>query len=364
MPKICIIIDTLKFGGAERQVVTTANAMEGNVSVAVLRSGSELTQELSIPNYDFSYCKTHLLRLFSLTKFLRKERPDIVHCHMIYANTIGSIAARLAGVPVVIIQEHGLGKWKRWQHLMMDRLSFLLCNQLITVSNANLHNKKRKLWGNLNKIITIYNCVNEDLFGAIDEDTNRLIRQRMNIEKSDVVIGYIGRMVPVKALEDLLDVFQEIIFHHPNLKLLLIGDGPTKGDLEERVKSYGIIKSIIFTGFRRDIPELLSIFDIAVNVSKMEDLCIALLEATLCGKPIVASDVGGTREIVVNGKNGFLFPAGHKKQLKEKLLKLVVSSELRRNMGNASRELFLDRFSLQNHIHTLSALYEKCLTKK
>jgi glycosyltransferase involved in cell wall biosynthesis len=147
------------------------------------------------------------------------------------------------------------------------------------------------------------------------------------------------------------------------VRLLVIGDGPLRQALETEAKSLSIIRQVQFLGYRDDIPELLNVADIVILSTNWEGLPLVPLEAAACKKPVIASDVIGVQETVVNGETGYLFKKGDAHDLAEKIKNLLENPELRRKMGENGYRFVIQNFSLENMVLRYDALYEKIMSR-
>ena len=186
----------------------------------------------------------------------------------------------------------------------------------------------------------IYNGIDTSIFKR--EDTN--YRQKLGISNDAVIITFVGRLIYAKGMQDLISAFPRIKDTAPNAKLLIVGDGPYRAELEKLAHQTGCASSILFLGQRNqdEVIDVLSATDIFVNPSYSEGLGISVMEAASIGLPIIATDVGGTREIITTDKTGILVKARDVGQLAEELCRLHANSELRGKLGENAR-IFAER---------------------
>jgi len=189
----------------------------------------------------------------------------------------------------------------------------------------------------------IYNGIDTSIFKR--EDTN--YRQKLGISNNAVVITFVGRLIYAKGVQDLISAFSKIKDTVPEVKLLIVGDGPYRAELEKLAYQTDCAGSILFLGQRNqdEVIDVLSATDIFVNPSYSEGLGISVMEAASIGLPIIATDVGGTREIITTDKTGILVKAGDVGQLAEELGSLRANAELRGELGENARILAERKFN-------------------
>ncbi|MDD4972258.1 MAG: glycosyltransferase family 4 protein [Paludibacter sp.] len=188
----------------------------------------------------------------------------------------------------------------------------------------------------------ILNGIDQEMFKKTQTD----LRSRLGIQEDALILSFVGRMIYAKGVQDLITVMSELKKNEFQMRLLIAGNGNYLEELKRITLQKECNDVILFLGElnRMQVVDLLSASDIFINPSYSEGLPTSVLEASAIGLPILATDVGGTREIVIHGKTGFLFPAGDTQRLKERLLELVGDSELRRNLGEAAMAFVKEKF--------------------
>jgi glycosyltransferase involved in cell wall biosynthesis len=190
------------------------------------------------------------------------------------------------------------------------------------------------------------------------------IRKEFSLEEDDIVIGFIGRIVTAKGLEYLLDALPYLKGEFKSIKLLIVGEGSLVEELKERAKKNNIFDNILFTGKRRDIPEILASINIFVMPSIAEGFPNALLEAMAMGKPIVTTEVGGIPEIVKNKFNGLLVPPRDTVSLSKAIKELISNDQLAAKLGQAASNLVHDNLSIKAIAQKWQSLYLSILKEK
>ncbi|MCK5595187.1 glycosyltransferase [bacterium] len=369
--KLLRIISNLGVGGVQKRMTSILPKLDKerySIIVCSFKSG-ELQKHLEqsgisvrIVQRRFKFDPVCIYRLCSIMK---KENIDIVHTHCHKPNTTGRFAAKLAGVSVIIANEHNVDSWKSSWQLILDRWLAVCSDKIIAVSEAvkNFYVKNANI--SADKFEVIYNGVDLDFWQKNIPSREAIAekKSKFGLLQDDKVIATIGRLHSQKGHEYLLRAARKIIPRMKNLKFLIVGDGPMKDSLESLSERLGIKKNVVFTGKRDDIKEVLYLSDISVLSSIREGFSNVVLESMACGKPVVATDVGGNKEIVIDGENGFIVPFRDKDALADKILALVGNEELIEKMGLAAKET-VKNFSLSRMAHKTEHLYEKSMGKK
>ena len=369
--KLLRIVSNLGIGGVQKRMVSLLPKLDKerySIIVCSFKPGElqNCLEQSEIPvrivSRRFKFDPVCIYRLRSIMK---KENIDIVHTHCHKPNTTGRLAAKLAGVPVIITNEHNVDSWKSNWQLTLDRWLAAYSDRIIAVSEAvrNFYVENANI--STDKFEVIYNGVDLDFWqnNIFSQETIAEKRAKLGLLQDDKVIVNIGRLHPQKGHEYLLRAARKIIPRMKNLKFLIVGDGSMKDSLELLSERLGIKKNVVFTGKRDDIKDILCFSDISVLSSIREGFSNVILESMACGKPVIATDVGGNNEIVIDGKNGFIVPSRDEDTLADKILALAGNEELTERMGLAARET-VKKFSLKRMVDKTEQLYEKLMDKK
>jgi glycosyltransferase involved in cell wall biosynthesis len=294
-------------------------------------------------------------------RIIRKWRPDIVHSHMVHANLLARIVRFLAPIPVLICSARSIDEGGRFREILY-RLTDSLCDLTTQVSHAGLERYVRVGAVPRHKIRYIPNGVDTERFKPNLED-------RLKFRKELGVDGFVwlavGRFDPPKDYPSMLQAFARVVHKHSNTILLIAGDGPLRKTMENLARDLGIEKRTKFLGIRRDIPQLMNAADAYVMSSSWEGMPNVLLEASATGLPIVATDVGGNREIVLDGVTGFLVPPRNPEALARTMLRIMdLSDEERKEMGKRARKHIEVKFNLDRVVDLWEILYYELLEKK
>lgn len=291
-----------------------------------------------------------------IVKIIWSERIDLLHTDSPKNTIYGGLSAKITGKPLIYHARVG-------DRDKLDKLLYFLSTKIIAVSKATA---KRF---NSSKVEIIYNAIDVKRFNP-DTDNNE-IRKEFNMPsrqtgKNDILIGTIGQLIPKKGQKEFLNAASGILKIYPKIKFIIVGNGNKKykEELEELCRSLNISQSIIFTGFRDDVPAIMSALDIFVlATSYPEGLCRTILEAMACGKPVITTNVGSNPEALINGVTGILLPPpGSPSLLKDAILKLIKDEQKRKEMGEKGRERAVELFNIETHIREIEKLYLDLLT--
>jgi len=344
---IAHFIDTQNKGGAEVTLIDLAIYQKSaGFDVSVFHHNNAFLDDqcqqhgiktVAIPAHKF-YKHTYTLPLYSLifAYKLRKSRIDVLHSHLFGPITGNAFATKLSGIrhigtlhDIYMIQDKPV-------RIKLLSMSHWLGTRLVCVSNDMASFYKRYLSLNSEKITTIYNAaqINEQPTAEKRQD----LFKRYSISNSKIIITTVGRLVPLKRIDwiiNALSAIDKILLDDVNL--LIIGDGPEKNNLLELAEKK-LPGKVLFTGEISDVSDILNISDIYVQFSNTEGLSRSIIEALSCKLPCIVSDVGGNRELVIHNKNGFVIPASDRTQFTEKLNKLIHDESYRKKYGQASYE--------------------------
>jgi glycosyltransferase involved in cell wall biosynthesis len=383
--KICHVITRLIVGGAQENTMSTCIGLrklghevdlvigpqtgaEGSLYDQAQASGVPIivVEELRrAPNplRDLGACAA-LRRLFV------RKRYDIVHTHSGKAGFIGRIAANLARVPIIVHTIHGpsfydyqnpIGNWIfRWA----EQVAGGCTTQFVSVADAMTGQYLAAGIGTPNRYVTIHSGMNIDVFlGARRDDS---LRQSLGISTGDLVVGKIARLFRLKGHEFLFEAAPRIVAAVPNVKFLLVGDGIYREQFERRVTEINLRGYFVFAGLipPSEIPRYVASMDLLVHLSLREGLPRALPQALACGKPVVAFDVDGAREVCVDGETGLLVRAGDVNGLANAVIRLLQDASLGNRMAAQGRNLVKERFSEERMVRQLDELYRRLWTAR
>ncbi len=365
---VLYVIWSLGLGGAERVVINLAKNLDktrfnpivcclndkGRFADALEKEGIKVIALNKRGKFDISV-------IFNLIDVIKQNKIDIVNTHLWGANFWGRIAAKLAGVKVIIATEHNEDVWKSRGHFLLDRLLSRWTDRIIVVSNSVREFYVKRVEIAEEKMVVIHNGV--DIRSQEHKGTRSQVKEEFGIHDDDTVLALIGRLVPQKGHRYFISALRDLSADH-KVKGLIIGSGPMDAELKRYGESLGLNGNLIFTGLRKDVPILLDIIDIVVMPSLREGLPIVALEAMAKRKPIVATNVGGNPEIIVDGKTGILVPPEDPIALASAINRLIVDKELTIKLGNNGRNRLQENFTIEKMVRETKNIYEECLREK
>ncbi len=362
MIKICYVIGQLSRGGAEKQLYELVKGIDRerfSPVVIGLSSGGFWTGEfrkLNIQVIELQRRKNReFTRLFRLIKLFRIIKPDIVHTYLFSANSYGRIAAIIAGVPVIIASERSLpetGKDKTGYQVFLDKILAFFSHGIICNSIKASETLIDKYSFDAKKVFTVHNAINTvDFLKGTELDSQRKIARK--------VVGTVGRLHSSKNYRLFLDMARIVLENSEpgSLKFVVIGDGDLRNELERYAQQSGIAENVVFTGESDDVFPLLQTMDVFVMTSLYEGLSNAIMEAMLAGLPVVATDVGGNRELVINGETGFLCPSNDASSLAEKVTGLLGNERDAGQMGDKGKKRIIMEFKVEKMVRETEEIY-------
>ena len=322
-PRVLHLITSFEVGGTERQAVELLKRIDRrrfDMSLAALRLEGPLYQEVAaifprMPQFPLTsfYNANAAKQLMRLRNWMISERADILHAHDFYAGLLGAAAARLARVRVIACQRH-MRLSDRRAHEWGTRLTHRLAHRVLVNSEAI---RDHLLAGGHiapEKIVVIRNGLSAAAErAALDNDGRAKQRaallRELNLDEGAKLIGLVARLQPVKGHRYFIEAAGRIAAVEPKAHFLLVGDGALRREIEEQAARLGVNDRVHLLGDRNDAALIAAGFDVAVSASLSEGLPNAVMEAMAAGAPVVATAVGGTTELVIDGATGFLAPA-------------------------------------------------------
>jgi glycosyltransferase involved in cell wall biosynthesis len=298
-----------------------------------------------------------------LSSLLRQMRPDVVHTHSGKAGILGRLAARRARVPVIIHHIHGpsfgpfQGAVANAVFRAAERYAGKMTTHFICSAQAMARLYLKAGIGRLDLYTRIFSGFKMEPFLKAQNDPT--LRQKLGLGSADFVVGKIGRLVPLKGHADLLTAAKQVIDREPRLRLLFVGDGPLRGELETRARSLGLGDKVVFTGLvaPAEVAPFVGIMDCLAHLSYREAVSRALPQALAAGKPVITYDFDGADEVCLNGETGFLVRTGDIAAVSAHLEALARGPEERQRLGNRGRLLVEKEFRVEDMIEKIYALY-------
>jgi glycosyltransferase involved in cell wall biosynthesis len=312
-----------------------------------------------------------LKSFFSLLSIIRKERPHIVHTHTAKAGTLGRLAALVAGVPVKIHTFHGhvfegyFTPAERRLFIFIERFLALFTNRIITVSKIvgdEIIDKFRI--ADRSKIVAIPLGLELDEFIHC-EKSRGVFRKKMSLDDNVRLVGIVGRLVPVKNHKMFFDAAKKLMDRVGSVKVrfVVIGDGEMKGPLTEIARRLGIDRHVIFTGWVKNLAEIYADLDVVALTSLNEGTPVSLIEAMASARPVVSTNVGGVRDIVLDGETGLLSKPDDPDDFSDKLFTLLENPDKGIELGKRGREFVKNRYGKERLVSDIKNLYDECLRR-
>jgi glycosyltransferase involved in cell wall biosynthesis len=304
-----------------------------------------------------------VLALRRLTALFRGRRPDIVHTHSGKAGVLGRLAAARARVPIIVHTIHGpsfgafQGPLANLVFRAAERYVARVTTNFVVVADAMKQQYLAAGIGHPNQYTRIFSGFNLEPFVVAENDLK--VRKQFGLGAEDIVVGKIARLFKLKGHEDLLAIAPALVQACPQMKFLLVGDGAWRARFEAQSRDLGLAKQFIFAGLVAPevVPPLVGIMDVVVHLSRREGLPRALPQALAAGRPVVAYDCDGAREVCVENETGFLIKPGDLAGLTERMLQLARDAALRQRLGEQGSQFVRKHFDLPQMVEALHRLY-------
>ena len=381
--RVTHLITRLVIGGAQENTLATIRALRARPGVEVkLISGPTLGPEGSLENAarkifsdrpsDFTVVPelvrpVHPLKDFvalrRLEKILREQKPDIVHTHSGKAGILGRLAAKHAGVPVIIHHIHGpsfgnfQGAVANLVFTAAEKYAARITDHFFCSAGAMTGLYLDAGIGRPEMFTRIFSGF--DLGPFLNAKNDPALRKELGFADNHFVIGKIGRLFKLKGHADLIIAFAKILPQAPHARLLLVGDGSLRGELEAQARSLGLDGKVIFTGLvpPHEVARHVGVMDCIAHLSYREALSRALPQALAAGKPVIAYDFDGADEICLENETGFLVRTGDTNTAAQRLRQLANDSALRGKFGQRGRQFVRENFSVEKMVADQYTVY-------
>ncbi len=372
--RILHVITRLIHGGAQRNTMMCAAEQSRRGHEVTLVTGPEAGPEGSLleeatrdpyrlvvlPDLVRDPSPARDLRaLLALWKLMGHQRFEVVHTHTSKAGILGRWAAALRRVPAVVHTPHGhvfhgyFSSWKTRAFREVERLTARMTHRIVALTQGDLRDHLQEGIAPEDCFVVIPSGVPLERYRGRPEEPG---------EGQDPTIGFVARLVEVKGVLDLLEAMARVVTCFPSARLLLVGDGPLREAVLERIHSLGLDSRVELLGRLEDPAPALRRSDLFVLPSHNEGMGRAAVEAMAAGLPVVATRVGGLPDVVADGETGLLVPPRDPGALAEALLRLLQDPALRRQMGKAGQKR-AEEFSDQVMFERLEALYSEILVQ-
>ncbi len=376
--KVLRIIARLNIGGPAIHVVLLNSHLNSGRFESLLVSGTENPGEGSMLDYALSHGvepiiitemvgeaslkPRDIIALLKLYRLIHKEQFALVHTHTAKAGFLGRVAARLAGVPVVVHTYHGHvlhGYYSPFKSLLlrfMERALARITDRIVAVSEGVKRELVEYRIAPADKIAVI--PLGFDLEPFLNSLSHRgQFRRELGLHDSAGLVGIVGRIFPIKNHRLFLDAAARVAAEEPDARFIIVGDGILRPEMEQHARALGISDRVIFTGWRRDLPRIYADLDVLVISSDNEGTTVSAIEAMASGCPVVATRVGGIPDLIDDGETGYLVPPGDARALAAAILRLLRDREAAGRIGSAARDAVRERFALARLVRDMERLY-------
>lgn len=361
------------FGGAEKVVLSliehinndqfdlvpiifTVPGFTDNIFFRHLDRAEKKYYKIYVNNYKIKYLNP-VVNIFETYRLLKKNKFDLIHTHGYRADVLGIFLARLMGLPAIstchgfISNDLQLTLYNR-----LDRFILRFARKIIVVSQTIKSHLIKSGIKEAN-VTMIQNAVNGSYPVESFAQNRKEKRGYCGMTEDDFVVGYVGRLSEEKRVMHLVEAISMLNTFGLPTKLLIIGEGPQRKELADRVKKANIEENVFFTGFQNDIECWLPAMDVFTLPSLTEGTPMSLLEAMACGIPVVASAVGGVPQVIESGENGILVSPGNPQDIKDAIFLLYSNEELRNNFSKEEQKKIKLKYNIEDWTRKIEAEY-------
>lgn len=364
--KVLHVLDSFSFGGAENLLVELARhaPAQFDLQVASLAPRSQgrnaLLGRFTELGLEPTFFRVNRMLdpagVWDLARQLRKLEVDVVHAHLEYAATLVPLAARAAGIPCVATLHHDAGDLS-WTWALRERLAIRIpgrLGRLVFVSNAAYRSFERRYGGNTAGWRMIHNGVDLDRYSPSSQAPRPL-----GLPADVPVWVKVAALREPKGHLDAIAAWQLVLTDNPTARLVFAGDGPARPRIEQEILARGLTDRVLLAGRVEDVPALLAGADGALSASHTEALPTALIEASACALPVVATDAGGTTDVVLEGRTGVLVPPHQPTALAAAVTEVLAAPQQAAEFGHHGRDHVMRTFSMPVWLANLRRLYDE-----
>jgi glycosyltransferase involved in cell wall biosynthesis len=370
--RVLYFLTSKVWGGIEEHVLSLITGLDKDLIEPHLVCHPALVNTMR-KNPKAEGCKTFPLYLESwlqwrevrrLMGYIKELKPHIAHAHDFRASFLLMPLAKYMGVPITIETSHITGINRKGPirgSYFFDRTLSRLTTKYIAVSHAIKKYFVEVKGIREDKIVVIHNGRDLSTFRPYEPSKIGELRRSMGLVNGRPVVTVVGRLHEQKGHCYLLESLPAVFQKHPQLQVFLVGDGPLRDPLERQASDLGIIGNVAFTGYKSNIQDWIAISDLIVLPSLWEGLPLVLIEASAMGKPVIATAVDGSPEVIVHGKTGLIVPPKDSAELGKAVDALLSDKHLREEMGKQGRQFVLENFRIETQIEKTQDLYEDLL---
>ncbi len=362
--KIAHVTFDMQIGGAERVILNLVENTDidrfditilcienhlGELGTQLKEKGIKIITFGRNPGFDFKLLK-------KIRGYIRQNKIEILHCHQYTPYTYGVLASFLLPCDV-IFTEHGrfYPDVRKFKRVMINPLLEKITKRITAISSATVSALIKYENFSSQKIDLVYNGLEDSKYNI---SASRNIKKEFDIPEDVYIIGTVARLDPIKNQKMMFHALKSIKEKIPEIKLLVIGDGPERKSLENLVIELQLQENVVFTGFRNDVHLFYQIMDIFLLTSFSEGTAMTLIEAMASSLPCIVTDVGGNPEVVINNETGIVIPSDRHDLLTTTVCELLWDTAKIKKMGQAGRQRFEQNFTIEKMVDAYQKLYE------
>lgn len=323
---------------------------------------------LALAGNSFPVCR-EIVKVTSQLSAL-DPRPDVVHCWLLFANLVGSIAARLVGVPLVITSIRNIQSQvaynyyhdPRWQRTL-ERATVPLATAIIANSASVALDYRAFAGAPAEKVITVPNGVDGNALSSITPVERGKLRRTLGLNDGDLVVGTVARLAKEKDFETFLRAIEIARRRLPSLRVIIAGEGLLRAHLESFAAELGVADVVQFLGGRKDVVALIQCYDVFLLTSIIEGMPNVVMESQLLGVPVVATRAGGTVDLIQDGETGLLAPVGDHEQLASGIVRLFTETGLRDRISLRARDQIRNNYTVEQFVTRTENVYRRLTSK-
>lgn len=376
---LLFVIENRSYGGGERgfsQLIRGIDPGRFRVLVASSSGGrfQDEIREAGVPAVPVSFGRMKMMgAVSSLMEVVRREKIDVIHSQGAWADFLARTAGRLIRIPALVstvqmpVEGFDVPPWRKFVYKRIDRLTEGFVDRFIVVSDRLTEILIRDHRIPPDRVVKIFNGIETDYFSpdrAPDPGIREESRRTLGVESGDIVIGAFGRLVWQKGFRYLIEAAARDRSSFQGARLLIVGEGPLRVELEEAAARFGIADRVLFTGFREDIRDILSLVDLVVIPSLLEGFPLITLESMAMAKPLVATRIDGIIEQIEDSVSGILVPPGDAGALGAAVNRLIRDADLRKTLGEGARKRVISSFDVSGMVERTEELYLDLLSRK
>ena len=365
--RVCYMAHAFAVGGAEEMVLNLVQHLPERFEpmVCCINQAGPIGEEIRktgtpVAVLGLTPGLRHPWDVAGIRRYLRETKPTIVHTFLLTASLYGRLAAILERVPIVIGTEVNIYERKRAHHILAERMLMAKTDRVIVSANSVRDFYVDQIHADPGKIDVVYNAVDWKSIQATQ--SREAMRASLGLRADARVAGMIARLTEQKGHRYLFQAMTTPAL--ADLQLIVVGDGDLREALDSEVQDLGIAPRVHFLGARRDLGDLLAAMDVFVMPSLWEGLPLSMILAMGAATPVVATEVAGIPEIVVDRETGWLVPAGNSLALATALAEMFGDRAHAAKVGKAARDFVLPRFGVDGYINSVVGLYDRLLHER